>query len=281
MAGLFDIGSGMEPADLTPPWRDDPLSGSCVQLYPQHRHVRKMSQFHGSLDELKALVGQCGVDGEWEAKPHNCWRFKAKNRAGLNWSANKGTLWFDGPQHAKQDLEAAIVAASGSSTRAQSQQPQDKTIFVVHGHDHIAKEQLELTLHRLGLTPYVLQDSGGGGKTIVEALEKMIGKVPTSTFGIVLLTPDDMGYAKKAGEKEAKPRARQNVILEMGMLLASLTRGRVAILQKGFVESPSDLDGVLYIPFNEHVKETVPKLAQRLEEAGIALDANSIARASS
>ena len=65
------------------------------------------------------------------------------------------------------------------------------------------------------------------------------------------------------------------------MLLASLTRDKVAILQKGFVERPSDLDGVPYIPFNDHVKETVPKLAQRLQEAGIVLDANAIARASS
>ena len=108
----------------------------------------------------------------------------------------------------------------------------------------------------------------------------MIGKGPSSSFGIVLLTPDDMGYSKKDGEKEVKARARQNVILEMGMLLSSLTRARVAILQKGFVERPSDLDGVLYIPFNDHGRETVPKLAQRLQEAGILLDANAIARAS-
>jgi predicted nucleotide-binding protein len=157
----------------------------------------------------------------------------------------------------------------------------DRVIFVVHGHDHTAKEQLELVLHRLGLEPFVLQDSGCGGKTIIETLEGMIGKEAKSAFGIVLLTPDDMGYSKRDGDKEAKPRARQNVILEMGMLLSSLTRGRVAILQKQFLERPSDLDGVLYIPFNDHVKETVPKLAQRLQESGIPLDVTAIARASS
>jgi predicted nucleotide-binding protein len=44
---------------------------------------------------------------------------------------------------------------------------------------------------------------------------------------------------------------------------------------------PSNLDGVLYLPFNDHVKDVVPKLAQRLQEAGFKLDAAKIAEASS
>jgi len=42
-----------------------------------------------------------------------------------------------------------------------------------------------------------------------------------------------MGYAKKDGPEKAEPRARQNVILETGMLLSSLTRARMAIVIKG------------------------------------------------
>ena len=37
----------------------------------------------------------------------------------------------------------------------------DSTIFVVHGRDHEARDQLELILRRLGLAPYVLQVTGG------------------------------------------------------------------------------------------------------------------------
>lgn len=240
-----------------------------------------MEKFHGTIEELRNLVAETNVEGDWKDKPNGCWRFQTRNRAGLNWSSTKGTLWFDGPVPAQEEIKNAIDTLDHGSIPRPIQAQADKAIFVVHGHDHTAKEQLELTLHRLGLTPYVLQDSGGGGRTIIEALERMIGKGPQSAFGIVLLTPDDMGYSKRDGDKEVKARARQNVILEMGMLLSSLTRDRVAILQKGFVERPSDLDGVLYIGFNDHVKETVPKLAQRLQEAGIVLDASAIARASS
>jgi predicted nucleotide-binding protein len=64
--------------------------------------------------------------------------------------------------------------------------------------------------------------------------------------------------------------------MEMGMLLASLTRQRCAILTKGHVALPSNMGGVITIPFNDHVREAVPKLVQRLQEAGYKLTAKVI-----
>jgi predicted nucleotide-binding protein len=236
-----------------------------------------MPKFVGSIDDLKAGVAATGIEGTWEEKANQCWKFTAQDRAGMNWSSTKGTIWFDGPAEAKTQLTAAVDAVLGSGvTKADG----NKTIFVVHGHDGAAREQLELVLHRLGLKPFVLQNTDGGGLTIIERLEQMIGKNAASSFGIVLLTPDDVGYAKAEGDAQAKPRARQNVILEMGMLLASLTRERVAILQKGFMEHPSDVAGIIYITFKEHVKEAVPKLVGRLQAVGINLDPAKIAEAS-
>jgi predicted nucleotide-binding protein len=149
----------------------------------------------------------------------------------------------------------------------------------VHGRDHDARDQLDLILRKLGLLPYILQVTGGGGDTLIEALERMIGKSALSAFGIVLVTPDDMGYLKTEKPEDAKPRARQNVIMEMGMLLSSLTRKRCAIHTKGFVEMPSNMGGVVTIPFNVHVREAVPKLVQRLQEAGFKLDPGAIGQA--
>lgn len=155
-------------------------------------------------------------------------------------------------------------------------------VFVVHGHDQTSREQLELILHKLGLDPFVLQNTGGAGLTIIEALEQEIG--PNSAevkFGIVLLTPDDFGYSKTDGSDKAQPRARQNVVLEMGMLLSSIGRKNVAILKKGHVDVPSDAQGILYLGFNDHVKEVVPRLVDRLTHAGFVLDPSSITKASS
>jgi predicted nucleotide-binding protein len=141
-------------------------------------------------------------------------------------------------------------------------------IFVVH--DHTALEQLELVLRRLALDPYILLNNDGESKTIIEALEQKIYE--EAAFGIVLMTPDDYGYSKAKGESERQPRARQNVVLEMGMVFASLGRNRMVILKKGALEIPSDIEGVLRLEFNDHVKEVALRLATRMKNAGIDID---------
>lgn len=241
--------------------------------------MNSKTKFHGSLDELKAAVENTNLDGTWSEKDGKT-EFRSKGGAILNWWPKTGTLQFQGNKTESERLEAGVRAAlEGGVTVAQpSSGPR---IFVVHGHDKTALEQLELVLRRLNLDPFILANSSGGGNTIIEALESEIGKHAAAEFGIVLMTPDDMGYAKKDGEKDVKPRARQNVVLEMGMLLSSLTRKRVAILVKGFIELPSDAGGLLYCGFNEHVKEVVPKLAARLQECGFNLTADQIVKASS
>lgn len=241
-------------------------------------------KFHGPIDALKAKLDNAGIVGDWHEKPNSCYRIVLKNRAGINWASTTGKIWLDGPSAEKNALQQKVEAAlQDSDEPTVTVENKAAKVFVVHGHDSVAREQLELVLHKLGLDPFVLQNTDGGGLTIIESLEKMIGKNAESSFGIVLMTPDDIGFAKAAGEKEEdmKPRARQNVVLEMGMLLASLTRERVAILKKGFVDVPSDAAGIIYLGFNEHVKETIPKLVGRLQKAGFEIPAEKVAHASS
>jgi len=189
-----------------------------------------------------------------------------------------------GPQLEGYAAQMPVVGAQpvfGPGPPPRGADPHRDKVFVVHGHDATAREQLELTLHRLGLDPFVLANTGGGGLTIIEALEAEIGGGDgQAKFGIVLLTPDDIGYARSEGSDNAQPRARQNVVLEMGMLLAALGRGRVAILKKGHLEVPSDAQGILYVGFNDHVREAVPRLVDRLTHAGFNLNPAAIAKAS-
>ena len=69
-------------------------------------------------------------------------------------------------------------------------------------------------------------------------------------------------------EEDVSYRARQNVILELGMVLARLGRSRVAILKKESVEDPSDIAGLVYLPFKERVDEVRSMLFRCLEDAG-------------
>ena len=185
----------------------------------------------------------------------------------------------------QKSLEKSDSTTESSPKAAAAQvstSKQNGKVFVVHGHDSVAREQLELVLHKLGLDPYVLANTSGGGLTIIEALEAEIGGSHDSArFGIVLMTPDDIGYSKKDGDSKAEPRARQNVGLEMGMLISSLKRENVAILKKGHLETPSDANGILYIGFNDHIRETVPRLSERLNKAGFNISASAITKAAS
>ena len=241
-------------------------------------------KYRGTIEELKSLLERAAIRGDWDDDGQGKHSFRSKEAGVLNWWPATGTFNVQGPADAKAKLESALAGpaegqSGGAVTPVQAVAPLPKQIFIVHGHDSDARDQLELALHRLGLKPFILMNSSGGGKTIIEALEGKIGRDYTSDFGIVLMTPDDFGYAKKDGDKKVEPRARQNVILEAGMLLASLTRARMAIIVKGHLEMPSDLQGIIHLAYNDHVKEIIPKFCQRLKEAGFDLEPNQIAAA--
>ena len=58
-----------------------------------------------------------------------------------------------------------------------------------------------------------------------------------------------MKAAKKGGTP--LPRARQNVVLELGYFLGRLGRTHVCALKRGDnLEVPSDFEGVVYVPFD-------------------------------
>lgn len=262
-----------------------------------------MDKFHGGFSDLEALLTDLGYQGQW-VDDNDKKVFRSEDRAILNWWPSTGTLQTQGPAVARNMLEVAVTRAlqedspvsdiSSSTGTAvpvhtlsrpaiseDSSTGSSEKVFVVYGHDEDASEQLELVLRRLGLNPFVLGNTGGGGLTIIEALEaEILSPAPGKRFGIVLLTPDDMGYKHGDGPDNAEPRARQNVVMEMGMLLAAFGRKRVAILKKGHVEVPSDAAGIIYLSFNSHVREAAAKLCQRLVEAGFVLSSDSIAKVS-
>lgn len=147
-----------------------------------------------------------------------------------------------------------------------------KNIFVVYGHDEHARDELELILRRWGLTPIILCQESSNGMTIIEALEHYIKKV---NYGIVLATPDDIGYDKEH-EASKKYRARQNVVFEMGMLYAYLKRKNVFVLLKKTtdleMEKPSDIDGIIYEKYVTNISECKEKLAKSLKSKGYILE---------
>lgn len=144
-----------------------------------------------------------------------------------------------------------------------------RSVFIVHGHDEAARETTARYVERLGLEAVILHEQVNQGRTIIEKLEHNadVG------FAVVLLTPDDVGAAAAAND-ELRPRARQNVVLELGFFAGKLGRSRVCALHKGDVELPSDFLGVVYIPLDPAGGWRL-LLARELKAAGFSIDLNA------
>lgn len=149
----------------------------------------------------------------------------------------------------------------------------NRKVFVVYGHDEIARTQLEAMLRRWDLEPIILDQQASAGQTIIEKLEEYGSDVG---YAIVLATPDDDGKAKR--ETAYKSRVRQNVVLELGMFLSKLGRDKVAILLKEApdFERPSDIHGLVYIPFQNKVDEVAISLIRELTRQGYVIDSTRI-----
>lgn len=124
-------------------------------------------------------------------------------------------------------------------------------IFVVHGHNDAIKEATARLVEQLGLKPTILHEQANKGRTIIEKFESHAGN---AGFAVILLTADDVGRKKLDQVSSELPRARQNVILELGFFLGALGRSRVCALYEKGVELPSDFLGVAFIEIDERGK---------------------------
>lgn len=247
--------------------------------------------------KLPRKVVQVTIDEKLEELIERAWRTQLIDS--YEWKARVGTfLRAAGLEDTKKEFDKIIFAGSDwESTRAaliglleataikvahnRSQieafvpggpKPTDsKKIFVVHGHDSQIKESVARFLERIGLEPIILHEQPNSGLTVPEKLEAF----SAVGFAVILLTPDDVGGLAIEPDK-LKPRARQNVILELGYFLGKLSRRRVCALYKN-VEIPSDYQGVLYVEY-DGAGGWRTKLAQELVEAGFSINLDALLR---
>jgi predicted nucleotide-binding protein len=121
-----------------------------------------------------------------------------------------------------------------------------REVFIVHGHADGPRESVARFIEKLGLQPVILHEQASEGRTIIEKIERHsdVG------YAVILLTGDDRGGLAGADPGGYPPRARQNVVLELGYFLGKLGRRHVCVLHEPGVEIPSDYDGVVYVPLD-------------------------------
>jgi predicted nucleotide-binding protein len=163
------------------------------------------------------------------------------------------------------DALASYIADLSARKHVLAQSPASTDIFIVHGHDDAAKSELEVFLRQVGLNPIVLHRQTDQGLTVIEKFEKH----SNVGFAIILLTPDDTFQTPGKGRgQNVEYRARQYVIFEFGFFVGRLGRQKVCCLSRKSVALPSDVSGLIYKSFTEHISEVQFDLARELRHAG-------------
>lgn len=194
---------------------------------------------------------------------------------------------------ASSGVPRAASLAPSPQAQASAQQPAQarRKVFVIFGHDIALKDQIVTYLYRVRLEPVLLSEQAGGGRTLIQ----MLHDNADVDYAIALLTPDDVGAAATAFPKAPPPvddvaatlagitailhpRARQNVIFELGLFQGMHGQGGVCVIlgkdaQGRRVERPTDIEGIRYLPVEgESGMGLLGLLRRELLQAGLELD---------
>lgn len=146
-------------------------------------------------------------------------------------------------------------------------------IFVIHGRNLKIKARIINILKGFVIEPVVLSGEPVMGASIFDELNKY----SDVDFAIALFTGDDQGREVFTVDGKVIPagkrsrwrlRARQNVVLETGLLSARIGKEHVRIFLEEGVELPSDLSGIRYISLKENDRQISDRLKQIFDELG-------------
>jgi predicted nucleotide-binding protein len=237
-------------------------SGTARDLHPEFEVWSE--EVAGWLD---AVAPESGLSLEWSSLPssflvfgntvndtvESLALFYRAVRERLRWLSTVPTLISNRSKPAK-------TAGAGSATPS-------RRVFLVHGHDEGIRETVARFLEKLDLECVILHEQPNKGRTIIEKFEAY----SDVSFAVVLLTSDDRGGLITEKFEAQNPRARQNVILELGFFLGQLGRAKVCALYETGVDIPSDYKGVLFLSLDDPTWKM--NLIKELIAAGIAIDA--------
>ena len=235
---------------------------------------------------IRATVRDIFGDVSHEAGEYGGFRFArqriARTSNFLHGTDNRDAIRADMQRQIQESLPGAVTRLEGLIQRIAERtvavresdpgttvaSATSRSVFLVHGHNEEVKQAVARLLERLHLQPIILHEQADMNRTIIEKFEAHadVG------FAVILMTGDDRGGLKAASADQYQPRARQNVVLEMGFFLGRLGRQRVCALYEPGVEMPSDYSGVLFKPLDLGAWRW--ELAREIDAAGIPVDFN-------
>lgn len=142
-------------------------------------------------------------------------------------------------QQLARDISQILEIRANSELEQPKANPSPRSVFITHGNtDDWRKVQpyIEKDCH---LATIELAQEANAGATIIEKLFANAGRCDSA---VIVWTGDDR-------DSNGTPRARENVMHEIGFFQGRYGRGRVILLHEEGVNVPSNLAGVVYSPF--------------------------------
>ena len=132
-----------------------------------------------------------------------------------------------------------IRANSELSQPTRQANTEEKRAFISHGRSADWREVQAFIEKDVGLATLELSQEPSAGQTIIEKLER---NASTCDSAVIVMTGDDI-------DADGQARARENVMHEIGFFQAKYGRARVCLLHEEAVSIPTNLSGVVYVPF--------------------------------
>ena len=229
---------------------------------------------------LKSLIGPGGF--ALLEMPEDESEFSDKGRLALAQALDFQIIWSPHGHHECIGILLEQLAKDMGLIRDQTVMIQEEKkmadqekqrVFIVHGHDNAAKQEMARTLENAGFEAIILHEQADTGLTIIEKIERYTDV----NYAVVLYTECDLGRSKREPVENEKNRARQNVVFEHGYLIGKLGRDHVSALVKGNVETPGDISGVVYTKMDEDGAWKMA-LAKNMKAVGLDVDMNRFCR---
>ncbi|MFF8931264.1 TIR domain-containing protein [Streptomyces longwoodensis] len=172
-----------------------------------------------------------------------------------------------------------IEITSSDTSALETENPDPRRVFVVHGRNVAARNAMFAFLRSIGLSPVewneAVMATGKPSPYVGEILDTAFRQAAVI---LVLMTPDDYAWLKDeyrsshepAHETQPTGQARPNVLFEAGMAIGR-NEDRTVLVELGAVRPFSDIGGRYVIRMNDSTPRR-QELAQRLLGAGCAVN---------
>lgn len=152
-----------------------------------------------------------------------------------------------------RDIDQLFEIRANSELEQPKSAKKSNRVFITHGNTNEWRKVQPFIEKDVRLATVELAQQYNGGQTIIE---KLIANADHCDSAVIVWTGDDIDDA-------GSPRARENVMHEIGFFQGRYGRNRVILLHEEGVNVPSNLHGLIYSPFPRERVDACFHLLQR------------------